>query len=182
MKKLLLISFLLVTAAGCNQEGLPVRDTEVSQDTVSQPPPNQMTVKVATIKLDDNGKLGPKIGCNDSVVLTPVTIPYTTQPLHAAFQELFKLGEQKDAYNAIQLMQKQPDQAKRLSFNTATIDNSGLAKIYLKGEMTGLGGVCNPPRVQAQIEQTALQFPTVKSVETYLNNIKVDWKTFGSER
>ena len=34
-----------------------------------------------------------------------------------------------------------------------------------------LGGVCDSPRFEAQIEQTALQFSTVSSVEVFINDI-----------
>ena len=37
-----------------------------------------------------------------------------------------------------------------------------------------LGGVCDNPRVKAQLEQTALQFPTVKSVKYYINDKTLD--------
>jgi spore germination protein GerM len=32
-----------------------------------------------------------------------------------------------------------------------------------------MGGECDTPRVQAQIEQTILQFPTVKEVVIFIN-------------
>jgi hypothetical protein len=46
----------------------------------------------------------------------------------------------------------------------------GKATIKLSGSLV-LNGICDNPRVEAQIEQVALQFSTVKSVQVYLNNI-----------
>jgi hypothetical protein len=37
-----------------------------------------------------------------------------------------------------------------------------------------LGGVCDSPRVQAQIEQTALQFSTVSEVEVFVNDTPLE--------
>ena len=46
----------------------------------------------------------------------------------------------------------------------------GKATINLSGSLV-LNGVCDDPRVEAQIEQIALQFSTVKTVAVFLNNI-----------
>lgn len=169
----------MLIAAGCNK----------SQPYTNTPPPDNQpatvsSVKVALIATGDAGKLGPKIGCDDSVVYVNHNVPTTTQPLNAAMQELFNLNSvtvkdpafSSDLYNVIYKMQPAPS---NLKFDHATIEN-GVAKLYLTGKMEGLGGVCDSPRVPAQIEYTAKQFSTVTSVETYLNNIKVDWTTFGS--
>ena len=37
-----------------------------------------------------------------------------------------------------------------------------------------LGGVCDSPRFEAQIEQTALQFSTVSNVEVFINDIPLE--------
>ena len=49
----------------------------------------------------------------------------------------------------------------------ATI-RDGTATIALAGDLM-LGGVCDNPRVQAQIEATATQFDTVDRVEVTVN-------------
>jgi hypothetical protein len=46
---------------------------------------------------------------------------------------------------------------------------NGAATVYLTGQLS-LGGVCDSPRVKAQLEKTALQFSTVKSVKFFVNN------------
>jgi hypothetical protein len=185
MKKLIITTSLIaLLAAGCNKGPEPTRDTQVpTNDQTQNPQPTQSTVKVAVVALEDNGKLGTKFGCNDSIVFVNKAVPFTTQPLNAAFKELFGLGSttikdsayKSDLYNVIYSM-------KNLSFDHATIDSNGLAKVFLKGKMGGLGGVCDSPRVQAQIEQTAKQFSTVKSVEAYLNDQKINWQEFSSQK
>jgi len=37
-----------------------------------------------------------------------------------------------------------------------------------------LGGVCDAPRVEAQIEQTALQFSTVHEVAVFINDVPLE--------
>ncbi|MEZ4680232.1 MAG: GerMN domain-containing protein [Caldilineaceae bacterium] len=44
----------------------------------------------------------------------------------------------------------------------------GVASIYLTGTLR-VGGVCDEPRVRAQIEETALQYYTVDEVRIYVN-------------
>lgn len=164
-------------------------DKSTNNGSYQNPPTNNdnqqatvTSVKVAVIATGDAGAKGPKIGCDDSVVFINRNVAATTMPLNAAFQELFSLNTEKPTdgsntyYNVIYKMQTGDG---KLKFDHATIE-SGVAKIYLTGAMSGLGGVCDSPRVPAQIEYTAKQFATVTSVETYLNNNKVDWTTFGS--
>jgi hypothetical protein len=50
---------------------------------------------------------------------------------------------------------------------SVTLTN-GHADIRLAGKLS-LGGECDDPRVQAQFEQTALQFSTVHSVSIFIN-------------
>jgi hypothetical protein len=54
-----------------------------------------------------------------------------------------------------------------LSVDSIDIEN-GEAIIRLMGDLQ-LGGVCDSPRVQAQLEQTALQYETVGSVMITVN-------------
>lgn len=50
---------------------------------------------------------------------------------------------------------------------------AGKAAIYLSGKVL-LGGVCDNPRVDAQIKETALQFSTVKQVSVFVNKIPLE--------
>lgn len=107
-------------------------------------------------------------GC-DNVVLVSRQIPSTTAPLTAAMKELFA-GTQPQVdglYNFI------ANTRSTLLFDRAEVSD-GTAKIYLTGRLSGLAGVCDNPRAAIQIEETALQFPTVEKVEIYLNGTKTN--------
>lgn len=141
------------------------------------------TVKVAVIALDDRGKSGKEIGCGDSVVYITRTSSSTAGPLHAAFEQLFALGSLyiKDPalkhlwlvsgdgteYGLYNIIHKQQVPG-GLEFDHAVIED-GIAKIYLNGAFGSFGGICDEPRLPAQIEGTAEQFPVVESVEIYIN-------------
>ncbi len=140
-------------------------------------PQSGARVKIFLIAIDDNGKAGKKIGCNDSVVpieraigstqIANPAIPSGT-PLAAALTELFSIHDrnygQSGLYNALY--------QSTLKVDSATIA-SAKATINISGKVT-LGGVCDNPRVKAQIEETALQFSIVNQVQVFVNNIPID--------
>jgi hypothetical protein len=98
------------------------------------------------------------------VVPVEVVIDQTQGVLRAALERLLSVEEQyygeSGLYNALY----QSD----LTIADVAIIN-GTATIRLSGELL-LGGACDNPRVQAQLEQTALQFSTVTGVEIFLND------------
>ena len=140
--------------------------------TATRVPPTstavQQTVKIFLIALEDNGQSGILVGCGDSAVPMTVVIPRTQGVLKAALEKLLSIKEQyygeSGLYNALY----QSD----LQLKSVTIDQ-GKAVIHLTGTVM-LGGVCDAPRVEAQIEQTALQFSTVSSVEVFINDIPLE--------
>ena len=135
-------------------------------------PPNptaaEQTVKLFLIALEDNGQSGVLVGCGDSAVPVTVTIPPTQGVLRAALEKLLSAKQQfygeSGFYNALY----QSD----LELESVTIDQ-GKAIIHLTGTVM-LGGVCDSPRFEAQIEQTALQFSTVSNVEVFINDIPLE--------
>ena len=128
----------------------------------------QQTVKIFLIALEDNGQSGILVGCGDSAVPVTVIIPRTQGVLKAALEKLLSIKEQyygeSGLYNALY----QSD----LKLKSVTIDQ-GKAIIHLTGTVM-LGGVCDAPRVEAQIKQTALQFSTVSDVEVFINDIPLE--------
>jgi hypothetical protein len=134
----------------------------------SVPAAGTMKIKLFFVALEDNGKSGKKIGCNDSIVAVERAIPQTQGVLTAALKELLSIRERRigDAglYNALA-------QANLTIDAIAVID--GKALINLSGTL-GLSGVCDDPRVQAQLEELALQFATVKQVSITLNGIPLE--------
>lgn len=189
MKKLIFLIPIIALAIGCDnsQQGLeekvytPTINSNIEQES-STTSAQIIKAKVAVIALDDNGKNGTKIGCNDSVVFVEKSVHSGVEPLNSAIRALFQLETQivldtnsdKEYYNVIPKMEN-------LKFDHATLEN-GLAKIYLTGSSVGLDGVCDTPRVPAQIEGTAKQVESVQSIEVYVNDKKISWQEFDSQK
>lgn len=128
----------------------------------------EQRVKIYLIALEDNGQSGTLVGCGDSAVPVTVTIPPTQGVLRAALERLLSAKQQfygeSGFYNALY----QSD----LQLRSVRIEQ-GKAIIHLTGTVM-LGGVCDSPRVQAQIEQTALQFSTVNDVDVFINDTPIE--------
>ncbi len=126
--------------------------------------PAAETSQVFVAFLDTAGTTnGKERGC-DKVVMVPYTIDKTRAPLTIALFILFDIDEE-NANGLFSYIARTND---TLAFDRATVVD-GTAHIYLTGSLTGLAGVCDDPRAAIQIEETALQFPTVQRVQLYLN-------------
>ena len=137
---------------------------------------SEQTIMLAMLDYDGVGQEsdGPMRGC-DRVGMVERTIPATTTPLNASLTMLFDLeNDTVDGWNNFIAQVNDT-----LSFDRATLKN-GVASIYLTGELSGLGGVCDNPRARIQIEETALQFETVDSVDLYLNGEATDLQPAGA--
>lgn len=126
-------------------------------------------VLIYLIAIGDNGASGKKIGCGDSLVAVNVQIQPTLGVLRAALNELFALRGQKDyagsgLYNALY--------QSNLSIESLNIINRE-AIMRLKGSLV-LGGVCDAPRVKAQLEQSALQFSSVDKASVFINGLPLE--------
>jgi hypothetical protein len=130
--------------------------------------PGEQLIKIFLIALEDNGQSGTLVGCSDSAVPITVTVPPTQGILRATLEKLFSAKQQSYGeagyYNALY----QSD----LQVARVTIEQ-GKAIIHLTGSVM-LGGVCDAPRVEAQIEQTALQFSTVNEVSVFINDVPLE--------
>jgi hypothetical protein len=120
-------------------------------------------VQLFFVALEDAGRRGPLIGCNDSLVPVTVTIPPTTAPLRAAMDALLAVRSSyyggTGLYNALH--------QSTLQVESVTIQNRQ-AIVRLTGQLV-LGGVCDIPRVDAQLRSTATQFATVDTSAIYIN-------------
>jgi len=103
------------------------------------------------------------LGCGDALVALPRNVLPTRAPLFAALEELLALGatipERPDLYNAL----GQSD----LTVEGVTLIGS-TAIVRLSGRLQ-IGGVCDAPRVRAQLERAVLQFTAVQQVEVLVN-------------
>lgn len=108
---------------------------------------------------------GKERGCDNVVLIEHILPAPTAAPLTASLQQLF--AYERDTVGGWQNFIASQNQT--LSFDRATISN-GTAEIYLTGALGPLGGVCDNPRAAIQIEETALAYDSVNSVEIYLND------------
>jgi len=119
------------------------------------------------VAIDDNGKRGKRIGCNDSLVKVSKE---TTQSasLTNTFNELLSIKTsrygQSGLYTALSLSS--------LKVNSAEIIN-GTANVKLTGRYF-LGGVCDSPRFIEQLSETARQYPGVTDIKVTLNGIPIE--------
>ena len=108
--------------------------------------------------MNDNGDSGKAIGCGDSLVpvaTTGVTLEETLKALFALKDQNYG---QSGLYNALYASNLKAD---------AIVSGSN-ASVALSGS-TSLGGVCDMPRFQEQIEATVRQFSGFETAAITLN-------------
>jgi hypothetical protein len=123
---------------------------------------NTQTVKVYLVAVGDDGRAGKKIGCGDSVIAVTRAINKTAAPLKAALIELLSTPSQASGTPKLENFWK----GRNLKLQSVSI-RSGTATIYLSGKVF-VAGVCDVPRIESQIEETARQFSTVKKVKVFI--------------
>lgn len=121
-------------------------------------------VKIYLVALGDNGKMGKKIGCEDSLVPVTRKVTATGAPLKAALLELF--ADRQPDKKEIDLNLGNYWRGMRLK--SVSVKN-GTAIIHLKGEEPRVAGICDVPRIKGQIIETAMQFSTVKRVKVFID-------------
>ena len=118
-------------------------------------------VNVYLVALDDNGKRGRRIGCNDSLVPVARTVAAAGAPLKAAVEELLAVPREYEGnlgnYWA----------GEGLRVRSAAVSR-GVATIRVEGTLP-VAGVCDVPRIEEQIKATARQFRGVRGVRVFLN-------------
>jgi hypothetical protein len=125
--------------------------------------PGPQFVQIYLIAVDDNGQSGQPVGCGDSVIPVKVEISPTKEVLRASLEKLLALKDQfygeSGLYNALY----QSD----LQVESISLEN-GKATIHLTGTML-LGGECDNPRFEAQLESTVLQFSSIQEAAIFIN-------------
>lgn len=151
--------------------GIEVTITSVVQPTEATSPPSSPadTVDVFLVKLEDAGQSGTPIGCNDSLVAVGTAVQAGDDPMVSAYSALFAVQDERvgpqGLYNALH--------ASNLIVSSSTVDGNGFAEVRLEGTYS-LSGVCDNPRMIAQLEAAALQFPQVRDVQIYLNGSPIE--------
>lgn len=118
-------------------------------------------VKVYLVAVGDVGKRGRKIGCEDSLVPVTRTVAADVEPLRAAVSELLSVPhEYEGGLGNYWFGENLKVSRVSLARGTATIRITG--KLYV-------AGVCDEPRIEEQINETARQFPGVRRVRVFVN-------------
>jgi hypothetical protein len=126
--------------------------------TIVPSPPSE--VKVFLVALDDRGRRGRRIGCDDSLV--PVTRKVPAGDLFkAAVEELLTLPRESEGG----LRNFWAGEGLRIE---RAVIIAGEATIRIRGTLP-VAGVCDQPRIEEQIKATASQFRGVRSVRVFLN-------------
>jgi spore germination protein GerM len=121
-------------------------------------------VKIYLVAVGDEGKMGRKIGCGDSLVPVTREIKATSSPLKAALTELLSLPKEYAGNSSLNNFWV----GRNLRIKSVSISR-GTATIRITGEGPFVAGICDEPRITEQIEATAKQFPTVKRVKVFVN-------------
>jgi hypothetical protein len=120
-------------------------------------------VRVFLVAPGDDGQAGRRVGCGDSLVPVEVNLPRPAPALEGAIGALLSLRDRNDPKSGLY----NPLYASRL-----TVTSVQRAGAQVRVDLTGyleLGGECDDPRILAQLEETALQFPDVEHVRFYLD-------------
>lgn len=122
---------------------------------------NTREVKVYLVAVGDAGKSGRKIGCDDSLVAVTRTVKHDGAPLRAAVRELLAMPREYEGRLGNYWF------GEKLRVTGATISR-GTATIRIAGQVY-VAGVCDEPRIEEQIKETARQFPGVRRVNVFVN-------------
>lgn len=193
LSHLLLLIFAAGLVAACTPQAAPVPSTPTFELMTDTPPPPSPTPVVITqaptlnqtpvlpsptpapwepafylIALEDAGQSGEEIGCGDSVVPVRIEADPGLELTLLSIQRLLVLNEQyygeSGLYNALY----QSD----LNVVSLVIENH-VATLRLTGELL-LGGVCDNPRVLAQLTRTLRHNPDVEAVEVFVNGVPLE--------
>jgi len=121
--------------------------------------PKETAVNIYMVALEGSTLQGKIIGCNDILVPIPKNVLIENNEVETAMTELFAAKNTDELKNFI----KGPG----LFLYQVTISN-GIAEIYLKGDFH-ISSVCDIPRIQGQLYETAKQFSDVKEVKIFIN-------------
>lgn len=118
------------------------------------------------VALDDGGTSGVRFGCNDSLVAVHDADPSIREPLHAAMSRLLSGPGAPPAsglYNALS--------SSTLQYVSGYLDGTTVV-VNLTGSVQP-GGVCDIPRIEAQLTQTAVTAVGATRAEIYVNGVRL---------
>ncbi|MET3936849.1 GerMN domain-containing protein [Arthrobacter sp. OAP107] len=119
------------------------------------------------VAIDDGGRSGVRFGCNDSLVAVHNTDSSITEPLQAAMSRLLSGPGAPPAsglYNALE--------ASSLQYMSGYLDGTTVV-VNLAGAVQP-GGVCDLPRIEAQLTHTAVTAVNAVRAEIYVSGVPLD--------
>jgi hypothetical protein len=126
--------------------------------------PTVSQVTIYLVALEDNGANGIQIGCGDSLVPLTLLVEPTHDPVSTALMQLFSIKNQflneAGLYNSLY--------QSALKVEYVEYGPGGDIWVALSGEYL-LGGECDNPRFQGQIEQTIRGAAEVSAVNVTIN-------------
>lgn len=148
---------------------LKPKDTSIRSTPTPTVAPSipSIEVNLSYVLLEDNGVNGELIGCGDSLVALPHTIS-STNPLQTTLEYLLssegKIPQDDGLYSALSNSE--------LVLDSIT-QNENEVVVKLRGEIM-LGGVCDNPRLKAQLEKTIQQFTNGKKIMIFINEVNLN--------
>lgn len=167
MYKNILIGASVLLFSACGTQTTTIPDTTQTGAVDTGTTITQLTgTKVFLMDIDPNNTGADVVWCGDHMAYLEYDMSASQDPVYDTLAELLTLNpnDYSGYYNSL-------DQA-NLTVNSLSINN-GVAEVYLNGTLN-LGGECDNPRVKAQLEKTLLQFPTIHSVDIYINSTPLD--------
>ena len=124
-------------------------------------------LRIFYVAPDDQGKAGPLIGCGDSIVATETgPVAYTNQ-VAAAMRNL--LGNPQAQHGQSGLMNALA--ASDLSYVSSSVSGDTVT-VKLSGDISS-GGVCEDPRIEAQLTYTAMVAAGTGDARILVNGIEI---------
>ena len=151
------------TAAAASPSPAPEPSAMPPAEPVPSRSAGSRTVTAYYVLLDDGGAGGVRFGCNDSLAGVRRTVAGSTEPLANAMRALLD-GAAVPApglYNSLS--------GSALTFLSGTFDGTAVT-VYLSGAIRP-GGVCDIPRIEAQLTQTAIASVGAIRAEIYVNGV-----------
>ncbi|MCC7432634.1 GerMN domain-containing protein [Candidatus Peregrinibacteria bacterium] len=150
---------------------LPIKDGETFADENTD---TQNNFNLILIGQEDKKLGGKEIGCGDTVVPVIQTSKLDNKAslqdkVTEAYQKLLSFKENKyEGFGYINALQ-----SSNLKLDSLEIKDGQEAIIKLSGDLS-LGGACDNPRLQAQLEETAWQFKEIQKINIQVNGKALD--------
>jgi hypothetical protein len=147
---------------------MPVSPTTTAEPASPGLPEQVAPLTIYYIAIDDGGISGPLIGCGDSLVATTTAPVRFTDQVGPSIGALLANKNRDVGLSGLVNALYQSN----LTYTGGQLDGSTIT-IHLEGQFM-LGGVCDVPRVKAQLEYTAMTAAGATSARVLVNGRPID--------